>query len=187
MDHYFESSYLTWEITSVANLEFITATFKHLTDLEDNEVNTWKHTETSDYFFQQRPIGGSRPFPVSALHISIADFVATLIQFGLGSEEKNAFVTDQQMDQYRQNIQGALCFSNASYAIFCCPKKDIVDSIWLDYDDHLALENDTASIAQLLYQLGKKYSLILVDWYEKSTVDLSDQAEILYYLSAIRP
>lgn len=186
MDHHFESSYLTWEITSGANLEFITTTFKHITDLENDEVNTWKHTETSAYFFQQRPIGGSRPVPVSTLNISVADFAATLIHFGLVSEEKKAFVTDRQMDQYRQTIQSALCFSNRSYAIFCSPENDIVNCIWLDYDDHLAVENDTASIAHLLYHLGKNHSLILVDWYQKSTLDLSDQESIHDYLNQIR-
>lgn len=185
MNSYFESSYLTWELTPIKNLEFIVDAFKQLEYLEENEVNTWKHRETSDYYFQQRPIGGDRPFPVSELNISTTEFTSILLSHGLASTEKKTWVEDQNMDEYRHHIQHAACFSNSSYTIFFRSEKGIVTYIWFDYDDHESIKSDRFDISQLLNTLGESYSLTLIDWYEKRVIDLSNKEMIIQYLIEI--
>jgi hypothetical protein len=182
MNTYFESSYLTWELTPTKNREFILDRFKHLEYLEENEVNTWKHSETSDYYFQQRPIGGDWPFPVSDLNISITEFISILLSHGLASTEKNTWTEDQHMDEYRQHIQHAACFSNSSYAIFFSSENNLVKYIWFDYDDHASIESDRLVITQLLNHLGESYSLTFIDWYEKRVIDLTSKETIIQYL-----
>lgn len=183
MNRYFESSYLTWEITSNKNLRFILDAFGHIDYLEENERNTWKHTETSDYYFEQRPIGGDRPFSILDLHILNTGFISDLLSHGLVSEEENLFVEDGQMEKYRQHIRNAGCFSNSSYAIFFSSKDHLVKDIWFNYEDHLSLESDRLAISGLLNHLGEKYSFVLIDWYEKMVVDLSNKETILRYLN----
>lgn len=187
MNNYYESSYLTWELTSNKNLEFITAVFEHLEYLEENEVNTWKHAETSDYYFQQRPIGGDRPFPILDATLLATDLQAILSSHGLAPEGEIVFVKDQQMDNYRHQIQEASCFSNASYAIFFSSENNIVKRIWFDYDEGHSVESNRLAMAGLLHHLGEKYALVLVDWYEKRAIDLSNKEATLQYLKDTSP
>ena len=182
MNQYFESCYLTWEITSKENLKFILGTFAHLDYLEENEVNTWKYSETSDYYFQQRPIGGHRPYSISGLNIPNTELISILLNYGLIPGENNSFVADQSMDKYRQQIQNANCFSNSSYAIFFSSENNIVEYIWFNYEDHLSLEKDRFDISQLLNHLGDKYSFVLIDWYDKVIIDLLNIESIRKYL-----
>lgn len=182
MNRFFESSYLTWEIIPAGNLKFITDTFDRLKYLEDNEVNTWKHTETSDYFFQQRPIGQERPFPLAYLNISANELTAIFLEHGLVVEENIIFVEDIEMRKYSRQIQNANCFSNLSYAVFFNSENNTVKYIWFDYDDRLSEESDRLNTGKLLNLLGGKYSFILVDWYEKLVIDLSDKKAVIKYL-----
>ncbi|UUC44818.1 hypothetical protein [Flavobacterium cerinum] len=185
MDYYFESSYLTQEITSGKNRDFVLDVFDHLNDLEENDINTWKHSETSDYYFQQRPIGGNRPFSILDLNITNTDLKEFLLNQGLIPSEKKEFVEDQQMDDYRQNIGNADCFSNTSYAVFFSSVNDSVDYIWFDYKDDFSTESDRLAVSAILNELGQKYAFILIDWYERNIIDLSDQKRINQYLDSL--
>lgn len=185
MDYYFESSYLTQEITSGKNRDFVLEVFNHLNDLEENDINTWKHSETSDYYFQQRPIGGNRPFPVSDLNLTNEDLKAILLSHGFVAEENKAFTEDQQMDQYRENIRNANCFSNASFAVFFSSVDNRVDDIWLDYKEDYSNEGDRLALVKLLHHLGQKYAFILIDWYGKNVLDISDKVMINQYLNSL--
>jgi hypothetical protein len=182
MNKYFESSYLAFEITSSKNLDFVLEVFEHLRYLEENDNNTWKHRDTSGYYFNQRPIGGDRPFSILNLHILNTDLTTTLLNHGTVSGETNVFIEDQSMDEYRQHIESASCFCNSSYAIFFNSENNIVKYIWLDYNEDLSIENDISAISKLLNQLGEKYSLILIDWYKKIIIDLSVKENTLQYL-----
>lgn len=183
MNSFYESSYLTWELTSNKNLKFISDTFQHLEYLQENDRNTWKNAETSDYFFQQRPIGGDRPFLVLDLNISTTEFISILLRHNLVSEEEKIFVHDQQMEEYHEQIHKASCFSNPSYAIFFSSENNIVTHIWFDYEDDFSIENDRLAISRLLNELGEKYSFVLIDWYDKQVIDLSNQEMIIQYLN----
>ena len=183
MNRFFETSFLTWEITSGKNLRFVEDTFEHLNYLEDNERDTWKHTETSDYYFQQRPIGGERPFSLLNLNISTAEFISILSDYGLASEEKIVFVEDNGMEQHREQIQNTGCFSNSSYAIFFSSENNIVKFIWLDYEDRISLEHDRLAIGNLLTYFGENYSFVLIDWYDKLVIDLSNKEATIQYLN----
>ncbi len=182
MNRFFESSYLTWEITARENLKFIREAFEHLDYLEENEINTWKHTETSDYYFKQRPVGGERPFPLSNLNIPDTELISALSAYGLRSEEKNVFVEDGDTEAYRQQIHSAGCYSNASYAIFFSLENNIVKYTWFNYEDRISLESDRLAVGNLLHYLGEKYSFVLIDWYDKLVIDLSDKDATIKYL-----
>lgn len=184
MNRYFESSYLTMEIIPGKNLEFISGEFSHLEYLEEDEGNAWKHADTSHYYFVQRPIGGARPFPILDLNILNAELQSILLSHGLSREQNGLpYVADQFMDPYRQEIQDADRFSNESYAILFSSENNIVKHIWLDHDDYLSTESDRNAIGRLLNCLGEKYSFILIDWYEKHIVDLSNKETILQFLN----
>ncbi len=182
MNKYFESSYLAFEITSSKNLGFVLEAFEQLRYLEENDNNTWKYRDTSDYYFNQRPIGGDRPFSILNVPILYTDLTATLLNHGIVPGETNVFVGDQHMDKYRQHIENASCFSNSSYAIFFHSENDIVKYMWLDYNEDLSIENDRFAISKLLNHLGEKYALILIDWYKKIIIDLSVKENTMQYL-----
>jgi hypothetical protein len=183
MKKYFESSYLTFELTSNKNLKFVMERFEHIHYLEENDVYTFKNHETSDYYFQQRPIGGERPFPVMNLKILDKDLISILLSHDLVSKKVNDFVEDQNMDEYRSQIQNAICYYNSSYSIFFSLEYNIVKYIWFDYDDNLSIESDRLAILKLLSYLAEKYALILIDWYEKKIVDIKKKEIILQYLN----
>lgn len=185
MKNYFESSYLAYELTSCENSEFISGVFEHLEYLEENDTNTWKNADTSDYFFNQRPIGGGRPFSISDLNISKTDLISILLNHDLVSEENIDFIDDQQMEEYQQQMRDANCFSNSSYAIFFSAANNVVEYIWLDYEEDFSMESDRLAICQLLNYLGEKYSLCLIDWYSKKVIDLSSKEMVTQYLNDI--
>lgn len=182
MNKFFESNYLIFGITTKKNRQLILDALEHLKYLEENDNNTWKYRDTSDYYFTQRPIGGDRSFSILNLNISNSELTEAFLNHGLVYRENNIYVEDQRMDDYRQNIEDASCFGNSSYAIFFSSENGIVKYIWLDYDDDLSNENDRFAISQLLNYLGEKYSFILIDWYEKLIVDLSIKEIIIQYL-----
>ena len=185
MNRFFESSYLSWEILPAANADFIKETFSHLIYLEENERDTWKYADTVDYYFNQRPVGGERPTPLSGMLITYEAFKNDLSRYGLVSTTPTEFVPDHSLDPYRILIRTAGCYSNDSYALFFDIQYGILQQLWFDYEDHISLEDDRQQMIDLLYTLGNRYSLVLVDWYEKRIIDLRDKDIILKYLQDV--
>jgi hypothetical protein len=187
MQRFFESNYLVFEITSNENTQFILDSIRELRYLEDNENNTWKHAETGGYYFDQRPIGGERPFPLVDRHISVAETSDLLVSVGLGQTNVEHLIHDGSVEAYRTTIHGATCYSNSSYAVFFTSVNNRVERLWLDMNDDASHERDRIAVANFLNHVGAKYALILVDWYKTSIVDLSSKAAIeAYMLEAAR-
>jgi hypothetical protein len=178
----FESSYLAIELTSSKNAAFISDALEHLKYLEENEVNTWKNSETSWYYLNQLPVGGERPFPVLSLRIPTTQLAATLIGHAFAYQKVEDHVEDQQMDDYRFEIHQASCYWNASYALFFTSMDQVVKHIWLVMNEDTSAESDRRAIADVLHYLGEKYALLLVDWYKPAVVDLSNKATLERYL-----
>ncbi len=185
MDSYYESSYLTWEIVSKSNLKFLQQTVDHLKHLEENDINTWKYADTSDYYFNKRPIGGKRPFPTTSLNITADEATSILLRHGLVQDSKRKFVNDPGMEDYRDEMQESVSFSNQSYAVFYTSENGIVKHIWLDSEDYISVPEDRKAISALLHYLGEKYELILIDWYREYIIDLSDKEKIIQILNDI--
>jgi hypothetical protein len=185
MNRYFESSYLVTEILPKDNIDFIQKEIAHLKYLLKNDVNTWKHSETSDYYFNQRPIGDIRPFPFRGLNILTEDLKLILSKFNLILDGSREFVPDQSMEDYIPIIHQSTSYSSESFAIFYRSDNEYVTDLWFDYNDSLCVKDEKLVICDLLHFIGQKHSLILVNWYKEYIFDLSDKAQIWQFLNEL--
>ncbi|MEO4004954.1 hypothetical protein [Flavobacterium sp. CAU 1735] len=188
MEPYFhEDSFLCYEFTSVNNVRFINEAFTLLTALEDEERNSWEMVPESEQYFTTRPIGGNRPVPTFDLAIMISDLTTKLISHGFIPLAEPDFVKNSTFRSYRSIIQNASCFVYHNFAIFLYAENDRITYLWFDsFASEIEMTTDNSGIINFLYAIGVDLQMVLVDWYEKRIIDLTQKDVIADYLATLK-
>ncbi|HRB70953.1 MAG TPA: hypothetical protein PK776_03805 [Flavobacterium sp.] len=185
--YFYEDSFLCYEFTSVSNVPFINAAFSHLSALEDDECNSWESIPESQQYFNTRPIGGNRPVPTSDLAITVSDLTTKLINYGFIPCDQPDFVKNSAFQSYRNSIQKARCFVYHNWAVFFYAENDTITLLWFDsFDSDTEIATDNSGITDLLYAIGVNYKMVLIDWYKKQIIDVTQKDIIADYLASLQ-
>jgi len=185
--YFYEDSFLCYEFTSVNNVSFINEAFTLLTALEDDERNSWESIPESQRYFTSRPIGGSRPVLTSDLGITESDVTEKLINYGFTPYAEPDFVKTSTFQSYREIIQNASCFVYRNFAIFLYAEKERLTYLWFDsFDADTEMTADNSGVIDFLYTTGIDQQMVLVDWYEKRIVDLTEKEAVSDYLATLK-
>ncbi len=185
--YFYEDSFLCYEFTSINNVRFINEAFTLLTALEDDERNSWEMVPESEQYFTTRPIGGNRPVPAFDLAITITDLTTKLINHGFIPLAQPDFVKNSPFKPYRNLIQKASCFTYHNFAIFLYAENDCITYLWFDsFDAEIEMTTDNSGIIDFLYAIGIDLQMVLVDWYEKRIIDLTQKDVIADYLATLK-
>jgi hypothetical protein len=175
---FFEDSFLCLELTSISNLSFIEKAFQLLTELEDDERNSWDMTPESQLYFRVRPIGGKRPIN---LNLKTKDLFEKLVSYNFKQNLDIEFINDVSVQPYREIIRKSICFSNQNYSIFIYSVDQNVEYLWFDSTNE-NLSKDKFDVINFLNHLGVELGLILIDWYKKEIIYLTIKDKITIYL-----
>lgn len=178
----FEDQFLALEFTAIGNREFVAQCIVELTDLEEDEGNSWEMIPESVRYFRERPIGGERPMAITNLKIKTADFIGALSQYGFRQNSEIEFVGDIDFLIYRPTIRAAHCYVYHRCAIFVYSEGTYLQELWL-YDLYPAAMSaaNESNVIDCLHFIGTHFPILLVDWYEKMIVDLSRKEEVNTY------
>ncbi|WP_347065394.1 hypothetical protein [Flavobacterium sp. WV_118_3] len=182
--YFYEDSFLCYEFTPINNVHFINEAFTLLTELEDDERNSWESIPESQQYFNTRPIGGNRPVPTSDLAITVSDMTTKLINYGFIPYAEPDFVKNSTFKSYRNTIQNAHCFMYHNFAIFLYAETTTITYLWFDsFDAEIATTPDNSGMIDFLYAIGVELQLVLVDWYKKRIIDLTQKEVVADYLA----
>jgi|GEM_PF-1183620 len=185
--YFYEDSFLCYEFTSVNNILFINEVFSQLAALEDNERNSWEMVPESEQYFTTRPIGGNRPVPTSDLAITVSDMTTKLINHGFIPLAEPDFVKSSTFKSYRNTIQNANCFVYRNFTIFLYAETTMITYLWFDsFDADITTTTDNSGMIDFLYAIGIDLQLVLVDWYEKRIIDLTQKDVVADYLATLK-
>ncbi|MPT35199.1 MAG: hypothetical protein E2604_08930 [Flavobacterium sp.] len=185
--YFYEDSFLCYEFTSVSNVPFINAAFSHLSALEDDERNSWESIPESQQYFTTRPIGGNRPVPTSDLAITVSDLTTKLINHGFIPCDQPDFVKNSAFQSYRNSIQKARCFVYHNWAVFFYAENDTITLLWFDsFDSDTEIATDNSGLIDLLYAIGADMQMVLVDWYKKQIIDVTQKEVVAGYLEMLK-
>ena len=92
--------------------------------------------------------------------------------------KKAALVTTGYGQTYREESKNTFGFGKDYSVIYYSVKDNVVDRIWFTNPSSL----DKQKTVSCLSEIGKKWDLVLMDWFQTRIVDLSDKNGIDKYL-----
>lgn len=182
MKHAYESEYLAYELTPRSNYDFILAAIEELRELEESDGHSWEMNPPANRYWEVRPIGGERPHPIAAMGIRAAEFSRDLIRHGMTRCTGIEWTEDQARDEDRALLQAAEACCTPACALLFQVAHGNIHCLWFHYDDRTFLQSDTSVIKAALNHLGSSYSLMLIDWYHQSIIDLASAEDVERYL-----
>lgn len=153
----FESDYLSYEVMSSKNMEFVLNEFVYIEELIKNESEWDSYPEWLEYL-SIRPVG-NRAFETK---INCSTFYKFLVSQNLSKIEKIEIIADER-GIYVNEIQSAKMYSNIKYVIVYSCENDSITNLCviplIDEEDLVELELTT--LAKLFLD---EFDLMLVDW-----------------------
>jgi hypothetical protein len=164
---YHEDDYCQIELSPMENLTLFQGESKKINDLADKSFDGYGYTDIY--------VRNDNRIKLEERKIDQNELEAIVRAIGLDKATK---VITGYGTTYRENCKNTVGFGKDYSAIYFDFKEEIVGHIWLT--NHFSM--DKQKLVDCLLQLGQKWNLLLVDWNQTITVDLTNRDEIEKYL-----
>ena len=161
------------------NNQFVIDQFDFLEKLEDNDSDdSWAEQYEDNYhdYYESRPIG-NKPFTTESLKIPFINLITDCENIGIKCIDKieseyngsyPIYIPESNITGFGSSLEGCIIFSKT--------KNNIIDHIWLE-------GNFNNKIIEILYHIGLKYEMILIDWISREIIDLTDKNSIRQFIT----
>jgi hypothetical protein len=167
-----EDEYCLVEIVSTENKSFIK---KQASDIEDFSKKNF-----DGYGFKDMFVLGEMPAPTVSLELRVDAFEILLNRHRIPKAKQIQYGKGEKLD-YEKSISKAHGFPQCTIFFNTVDAGEFINRIWFDIIPGISMEQLNL-FQNLLYDLGKSYEFILVDWNSLELVELRDWVQVKNYL-----
>jgi len=171
---YHEDNYRQIDILPIQNIFSVQQEADKISELSEEDY-------TGDGFLKAYAISQTK-YPLEKLNINRRVFEALL-------KEDSLFYFDEVYtgySSYTELKKDTYAFGYENYVIYYTVLNNIVTAIWVDYNFLSDTLNERPMrLKTTLYKIGVLYKLMLVDWNQDISVDLSKEIGISSYIKQV--
>ncbi len=165
-----EDDYCMVELTPIENLKWLKQEMEEADEFSEKHFvgNGW----TSMYVVKERA------FKLLSRDIDPGKLIEIIDKTGF---PRAPAVTTGYGSTAREDCPNTFGFGKNYSVIYFNTRQNKVDRIW--FTNLFSMEKE--KIVDLLYEIGKEWNLILIDWFQRTVINLADKEAIIKYYDQI--